>query len=531
MRVYVKKISVTMAAQKAADNQTTDQAVKAKKKYVIWGDFLDVEDDPSSSKHYLVNWKAFDSKTGTVRIEVYRIAKADCQAEPLLEMIFLDVGQGDGCIVSIPDGNSHKVMIVDAGEGNNLHRFLKWRFRYVDSSANFHAAIITHSDTDHYKGFQPIFDDSRVSFGHVYHNGLVERAGTSDLGVLGAISPDGGHERRCLDPIETKAQLTALLDPLDGSGRRSGKLYPKLMATAIASPVRFPDIAMMSVLHGTTVGGIPYLPGFAPDADKPNIEVLGPISRRDAGKVTLPAFGDAPRDNGFSVAKTKNGNSVVLKLNYRNLRVIFGGDMNKPSEDFMLRHYSGISVAQPLVDAIPVARLRLGADILKCCHHGSADVNDEFVAAINPFAFVVSSGDEESHVHPRPEILGMLGRNGRGARPMLLCTEILRSTPESLRLNARQSAERAKLEAALDAAVTSVDRKIARKAINAFWDARFRRLVNVYGAVTVRSDGNQLLVAFRKEVSTGNPWQLYLFKFQNGDWAGTEIEKKRKADA
>ena len=30
---------------------------------------------------------------------------------------------------------------------------------------------------------------------------------------------------------------------------------------------------------------------------------------------------------------------------------------------------------------------------------GSSDVTDEFLEAVNPAAFVISSGDEEGHVH------------------------------------------------------------------------------------------------------------------------------------
>ena len=65
--------------------------------------------------------------------------------------------------------------------------------------------------------------------------------------------------------------------------------------------------------------------------------------------------------------------------------------------------------------------------MMKCCHHGSADVTEEFLEATEPAAYVVSSGDEESHVHPRPDLLGLLGKKGRGIRPLVLCTEILRS--------------------------------------------------------------------------------------------------------
>jgi len=52
------------------------------------------------------------------------------------------------------------------------------------------------------------------------------------------------------------------------------------------------------------------------------------------------------------------------------------------------------------------------------------------VAAVNPACFVISFGDQEGHVHPRPDLLGRLGRFGRGESPVLLSTELQRSTRE-----------------------------------------------------------------------------------------------------
>lgn len=505
------------------------------KKTVIWGDLLDVTQDEHDPAGWIVHWKHYNSKTDTVSRREYKIKKSKCQNDALLEMIFLDVGQGDGCIVSVPDGNTQKVMLIDAGEGSNMHRFLKWRFRFVDDTGRFHAAIITHSDADHYAGFQRIFDDTRLKFDHVYHNGLLERGRTDDQGIIGPFAMDADPIKRCLQIFETHAQVQTFYSDIANrtnikpNGGLSEKLYPKLFFTALSDPARFGDIRMLSVRHGDQQRSKAWLPGFAPVPNKPSVEILGPVPVIDgAGKLTLPAFGTAPRDGAYDVGKTKNGNSILLKLTYKKLNVIFGGDLNKPAEDYLLRHYGDISDTAPLKTAIPKAKTRLGADLLKCCHHGSADVTDEFVAAVKPFAFVVSSGDEESHVHPRPEIIGMLGRNGRGDRPMVLSTELLRSTPKSFRLRKEDAEKVVELEAERDAALVANNAtrlKKARKALKDFWDEQFRRLVNVYGAITIRSDGKKLLIAFRKEVSTGNPWQLYAFEHKQGDWRGHEIVK------
>jgi beta-lactamase superfamily II metal-dependent hydrolase len=490
-------------------------------KYVIWGDWFDVEDHPTDSKKYVVNWRVWNARTKSVDIEKYVVAKKSCQPSPLLEMMFLDVGQGDGCILNVPHGDRHRTLLIDAGQRRNMHGFLEWRFRNVDERADFHAAIITHPDSDHYAGFQRIFNDPRIRFDHVLHNGLVERPAATKEDRLGE-----RHNGFCTDLFETKAKLGAFLEDLP---TRGDGLYTKLLWSAIQSD-RFGEISMASSRHGDLHDGIAYLPGFAPgEGATATIEILGPVPEEVEGRLALREFGSAPNDGGFDLGKTKNGHSVILKMRYGDFSVIFGGDLNRPSEDYLLRHYGGIAPEAPLRDAVAPARARLGADMLKCCHHGSADVTDEFLEAVNPFGFVVSSGDEESHVHPRPEILGLLGKKGRGERPLVLCTEILRSTPESKRLNDKEQEEYDRLLVEVENAVEPDARKNAKKKVTDFWNRRFARLVNVYGAINIRTDGNRLIVAFRKEKrATGSPWQLYEYKIHEGEWAGVELKKKKR---
>jgi hypothetical protein len=59
----------------------------------------------------------------------------------------------------------------------------------------------------------------------------------------------------------------------------------------------------------------------------------------------------------------------------------------------------------------------------------------------------------------------------------------------------------------------------ARKAVETFWKDKLRRLVAVYGAINVRTDGDKLIVAFRKEKkATGSPWHIYEYKIVGGGW-------------
>lgn len=487
------------------------------KQVVLWGDWLDVQETSPPSKYYRVNWHYWSKENDRTWVKPFRVAKKDCRSTPLLEMMFVDVGQGDGCIVSVPDGNTHKTIIVDAGVGTNMDRFLRWKTRGFRFGTQFYAAIITHPDQDHYQGFQYLFDRPQLAFEKVWHNGLIERQMPGDVDPIGP-----RLNGFCTDVIDDKPTLNTLMsDP----ARRGSKRYPKLMWTALSDPARFGDISMMSTVTATIAGERAWLPGFAPgEGTGTTIEVLGPVPEPDpsTGKLRLRVFDDAPPGEEFKPGKTKNGHSVILRLEHGGFTAIFGGDLNKPAEEYLLRHYGGIAETEPLANAVKPARERLGADLLKCCHHGSADVTDEFVSAVNPFAFVLSSGDNESHVHPRPEILGMLGKGGRGARPAILSTELQRSSPESVELSKGDAKVLEQLMGDFLAAANDQARKASKAKIAKFWSKRMERLVAVYGAINIRTDGNDLIAAFKKEAKGG--WHIIEYSRSGGDWA--QVKKR-----
>ncbi|MCZ6506854.1 MAG: hypothetical protein O7A04_02225, partial [Acidobacteria bacterium] len=193
---------------------------KTKKKELLWGDWLRVGDD-IDDQWSKVKWGK----------ETFAIKKDDYQEERVLEMIFLDVGQGDGCILTTPTvGAQEKIIIIDAGLGSNMKRFLDWRFRDFKKKFKFHAAVVTHPDSDHYLGFQKIFDNPQISFQNVYHNGLLERTGSKLLGPV----TDGFL-------TDIRASKTAAKNLYKDPSVRGRKKYPKLIWTALTSD-RFANV-------------------------------------------------------------------------------------------------------------------------------------------------------------------------------------------------------------------------------------------------------------------------------------------------
>ncbi len=476
------------------------KAKSARVRDARWGDFLNIEEIDG-------DWAKI--KWGTKR---YFIATDDIASERPLEVIFLDVGQGDGCIVVSPEARTdgaaadherERILIIDAGISDNMLRFIKWRFGKLKSQFRFHAAVVTHPDSDHYRGFQKIFSHKNVAFDRVYHNGIMERTGNDLLG------PTDASGKFLTSIIESDAEIRVLYgDP----AVRGGKWYPKLMHTAMTSG-RAGAIEMLSSQSGDAEAGRSWMPGYAPSSGRQvAIEIIGPVTEPDPqGKARLRWFGDFIGSNAKNEGKTKNGHSVILRLTMGSFKMLFGGDLNAPAEDHLLRHYSGIADDAPLDDAVAGAHPRLSADMMKSCHHGSNDVTDAFLRAVHPFAFVVSSGDEESHAHPRPDLLGRLGKMGRGDAPLILCTEILRSTREKGR--ADDFAKLARLNDLIDDPATpDAERKEASKQRKALIDFIRKRNVGVYGSITARSDGRHLEISFMLEAPRGaQRWQRYGF--------------------
>ena len=223
-----------------------------------WGDFLNIvaQDGDGWAE---VAW-------GDAR---YFIREEEIVAERPLELLFVDVGQGDGCIVVPPEMGAHeRVLIVDAGQYGHMLGLVKWRFGKLMRDFRFHAAILTHPDQDHYLGFRDIFRHPHAHFDCVYHNGIAERTGPDPLGATDASG------RYLTGTVVTSADVDAVYAT---GGPNQSKTYGRVMRAALDSG-RVGSVEMLSTLHGQVEAGRTWLPQFAPsDGRACTIEVLGPV--------------------------------------------------------------------------------------------------------------------------------------------------------------------------------------------------------------------------------------------------------------
>lgn len=425
------------------------------------------------------------------------IPKSALTDEGLLEIYVIDVGQGDGVLMRTTDDKWH---LIDAGVSNSRQmtgkgtaNFLRWKFieDLKRDAVELESIIVTHPDFDHYGGLIDLFAgkvhrperEFELTVERFFHSGM---ARFKDGALLGAV-----------------VKGTAQDAPIDAFGVRSdGRFITELLdgKASFKSPPRAFERTFADYAKG--VGSVPkkvarishqtqYLPGYNSGGSLPAIRVLGPILEDVHGR------GPGLRVLG-SDSVTRNGHSVVLRVDYGKARMLLTGDLNTKSQQLLLSHHPAAEFA---------------SDVAKGCHHGSDDIDLRFVKAMGARATVISSGDNESYAHPRPRVLGASARYGRESRtekgtilpPLLYSTELARSVALAYAAKVRKEGGSSNV---IDAAEAEV--------LAAAKGAMYRPLDHVplatdliYGLVNVRTDGERIMCAYMKEAGTDFDIQVF----------------------
>jgi len=240
--------------------------------HVIWGDWLRIQQIDGTDVEVRCR-----RTTGWLK-------KTQIRERRILEVNFVDIGQGDGCHIVTPDD---RALIIDAGEGDNMYRFLRWRYGRFAKEFTFDAAIITHPDQDHYLGFRPLFEEKNLSFDHLYYNGIVERVATRKAqgeGPIGFVEEDPATGRRYVIPVPGLTEIKEITDSASRVGRRR---FPKLLKTAVDSG-RVKDFEWLHAEKGSDR----YVPGYTASKSL-RLKILSPVPEADAaGNLRLRSFGD-----------------------------------------------------------------------------------------------------------------------------------------------------------------------------------------------------------------------------------------------
>lgn len=417
----------------------------------------------------------------------------------LLELYIIDVGQGDAVLMRTPHDDAWHLIDGGAAAAEQMTRkgaanFVRWKF--IDElrrpAVQLRHMVMTHPDADHFGGLADVLSgalpDGRrfaVEVENFWHNAMPRFAGSPELGQARRDTSRQAFAAAAATGAVPRAGASFLIDLLDG--RESFLQPPRAFAdTPRGSFARLAEaVARVPQRVGRLHLGTGWLPGYAPgDGGPTTVRVLGPLLEPLAGGGSgLRSFG--------AVSETRNGHSVVLRVDHGRARLLLTGDLNADAQRLLMA-------------AVPAAEFE--ADVAKGCHHGSDDVDLAFVRAMAARATVISSGDSENYAHPRPRILGASGRYGRelvdtaGAvqPPLIYSTELARSV-------ALQFASRARLAARPNEPIPPDDLETGFGSRDT---GRYRRLARlpiatdlVYGLVNVRTDGDRILMGYMKEGS------------------------------
>jgi len=418
----------------------------------------------------------------------------------LLEFYFVDVGQGDGVLIRTPD---HRHVLIDGGfprkrqsTGKNAADFVDWKFcrDYGGQAIAIDAMIASHNDADHYGGLWDLLSDDAAA-----RSELDADAVTVEAFYHAGLSWWQQGNRRSLGPSETTPQGRfwtrllgdrASLEAATGGGggpQLAGEWRSFLARVAATRTAAGAPTPVSRLAH--TQG---WLPGFAPAPGQAAIKVIAPVEY---------SLGDGPalRVFGGGDSKNTNGQSVLLRVDYGRTRTLLTGDLNTAAQAALLEDYAG-------------SLQEFECDVAKACHHGSDDVSYRFLQAMRPAVTVISSGDNEGHDHPRPDIVAASATSGhpefdargRPVSPLVYSTELARSHQLSL-------------ASALQLPASAGGTRLTGKALHdcrVHWGngagrslAGTRFVSNlIYGLVNVRTDGDRILCATRNEADRS--WQI-----------------------
>ncbi|HMS07859.1 MAG TPA: hypothetical protein PKE66_00060 [Pyrinomonadaceae bacterium] len=454
---------------------------------LLWGDHLQVLEVGAARTKVKAR-----AKTGWV-------SNSAIGDESLLEIYFIDVGQGDGVLIRTPD-NRH--IMIDGGykrrsqpSGKNAADFVDWKFakEYGLSRIHLDVMMASNNDADHYGGLSDLLDVSQnaeldaqdVRVDRFYHAGVGWWVNPADgKRWLGPASADGKFLTQL---VGNRQQVVSALQP-NAAPRLQGEW---------ADFLRNVTQTKTSTGSNTPIKRLSNRDGFVPGFDGANggvaLHILAPVEKR---------LGNTPVLHRFAAENSQNtnGNSLLLRLDYGRTRILLTGDLNTNSQRQLLDDYSG-------------NRIEFLCDVAKACHHGSDDISYEFLAAMHPAVTIISSGDAEGHDHPRPSVVAASATTGyleiandRLVSPLVYSTELARTTnlgePSKVTINdpagntvipedqLNTVTVEAKVTKAGDLNPTTVYRRLNRTYIVAGL---------IYGLVNVRTDGNKILCATMNE--------------------------------
>lgn len=302
-----------------------------------------------------------------------------------LDVHFVDVGQGDACILELPDD---RVMLIDSGEKDSDDKLIAYIDEHIRRDGKkldyFDIAMVTHSDSDHCGEMADVLKQYPAK--NFYRpNVAADRDGYVDPGIA------AGDLYGDYCAKSTVAYMTAIEAGYAGVEQLGGEAYATNALDEAQNVIKPADIA-------------PGQPGYY------TLTLYTP---------TVDTYKTGSSDPDW------NNYSPIMILEYEGKRMALSGDAEKEAEaEFVELVERGEGKFSIFNDSFYVNLIKLG-------HHGSRTSSSQgYLDAITApgscaatFA-VISCGKDNKYKHPHTETLERLSAMGFDGNNILRTDEI-----------------------------------------------------------------------------------------------------------
>ncbi len=302
-----------------------------------------------------------------------------------LEVICLDVGQGDAALVRFPDGVN---CLIDGGSASEAG---VWKYR-IGQAVRYYgvrtldAVFLSHADADHTSGIMEFLQEYEAGFaGQNVHGVTLKRlilpptAEKADFQELCDLAREKGiHILRMEAGMAfcegTAGTETRGMDAISGAADKTGGISDTADRSSSISGVADRTNSISGAADRTS-----SISGAADRTD----DISGAANKKPVWRLICLAPSSA------ALTGSRNEDSMVLMLQYGAFRMLFTGDLEGSAER-----------------QLAISGAALGADILKAGHHGSKNASSQaFLEKVRPSFAVVSCGKENPYGHPSQETL------------------------------------------------------------------------------------------------------------------------------
>lgn len=295
---------------------------------------------------------------------IFGLCLMACRPRSGLTAVSLDVGQGDGALLMLPDGTN---CLIDGGSSSVSSL---WEYRISQTLKYYGISrldyiFLSHADSDHISGVQEYLEAYLPGFAGRNIHGITLKnlvlPPTADETDFEELSSDAENIGAAVLRMEAGSFIGTMAVEEDtpagssavGSGISTGTSAAG-SGTSAGTPAAGPDTSM-----GMSAAGWSFT-CLAPSSD--------------------------------TLSGDKNEDSMVLLLQYGSFRMLFTGDLEGDAET-----------------AIAASGADLSCDVLKVGHHGSKGASsEEFLAAVSPAFGIISCGKNNRYGHPAEAALERL---------------------------------------------------------------------------------------------------------------------------